>query len=358
MKKVVCVIIALLILCSCSPKENKSATENARQEKILGVWISCYELKEMLDGGNFKEEFAAASKKLGLLGVGDAFVHVRAFGESLFESKYYPQNEGAKQYDFDVLEYMIEVLRENNIRFHAWINPFRAPDGSVNNPADEDVRTKIVLGIREIIDRYKISGIHFDDYFYPSENSSIDEDSYASYIASGKIPITLAEYRTATITSLVYSVKNAVKYKNKDILFSISPAADIEKNQTQAFADITYWCESGAVDMIIPQLYFGFDYPQEKYRFENLLNEWRAIPRAKGVKLVIGLASYKLGTKNEPDCTEWETGTDILARQVAACLNQDDVSGVCFFSYSSLFIDDELHNESLSAVREEMKRQQ
>ncbi len=350
MKKVACLILLFVILCSCKPYE----TTYSPKENIIGVWISCYELNAMLDTGEFKNEFTVMADRLAELGTSDAFIHVRAFGDSLFSSKYYPQNERVKQYDYDVLEYMINTLKEKGIRFHAWINPFRLSDGSFSDPGDESVRAKILSGIREIISAYDVDGIHFDDYFYPSGDSFSDEKTYSQYMNSGENTMSLAQYRIANVNSLIFSAKNAIKYINSDLVFSISPAADIKKNKEQAFADVSYWCESGAVDLIIPQLYFGFDYPDKNFGFENLLELWRKIPRADGVKLAIGLASYKIGTTAQPDTDEWINGTDILAREIKLCKEHPDISGVCFFSYSSLFSEDELHTSARNLIVKEL----
>ncbi|MBO4693869.1 MAG: family 10 glycosylhydrolase [Clostridia bacterium] len=354
MKKAVVIILAFVVLtCSCTAKGRSKAIKPSAisKQRIVGVWISCYELGGMLDRGNFKEEFSLVAENLHSLNIGDAFIHVRAFGDSLFKSEYYPENTKVSRYDFDVLKSMIDELTRYNIRFHAWINPFRTQDGSFSNPADITVRKNILSGVREIVKKYDVAGIHFDDYFYPSANDNIDAQSFSEYTEASDSAITLTEYRRANITSLMFEVKNAVKHINPDIIFSVSPAADIKKNAAEAFADIAYWCKNGAVDWIIPQLYFGFDYPKEEYKFDNLLSVWRRLPRKKDVEMIIGLPSYKLGTDTPPDNIEWVAGTDILARQVKKVLSNNDLSGVCFFSYSSLFCEDDLHKQSLALIK-------
>ena len=66
--------------------------------------------------------------------------------------------------------------------------------------------------------------------------------------------------------------------------------------------------------------------------------EQMKLPHITGskAKLVIGLAAYKLGTKEPPDNAEWQTKEDILNRQTKICLDDSDISGICFFSYSYL----------------------
>ena len=156
-----CILLALVLLCGCGG--GGEATE--KSAKTVGVWISCYELNAMLEGGEFKERFTLAARRLSDFGVTDAFVHVRGFADSLFESEYYPLNPRAAQYDFDLLEFMINALREKGVRFHAWINPFRTAEGGSENPADIKVRAGITGGIKEILGKYDVAGIHFDDYF-------------------------------------------------------------------------------------------------------------------------------------------------------------------------------------------------
>lgn len=351
MKKIFCVFFSLLILCGCTPlKENSEITE---RERIIGVWISCYELNSMLSSGDFKNQFNEVSENLSEFGATDAFVHVRAFGDSLFSSDFYPQNETAKQYDFDVLEFMIKTLKKKNIRFHAWINPFRRADGTFNNPADTAVLSAVLGGIREIIDKYSVSGIHFDDYFYPADSTEIDADTYTAYLAATDSPLTLEEYRLSVINSFVLLAKDAIDTKNKDIIFSISPAADIEKNKTSAFADVEYWCKTGVIDYIIPQLYFGYDYPDKNFRFSYLLSRWTNNERADNTKLLIGLAAYKTGTEQQPDKEEWQSDT-VLSRQTADCIKSDNISGICYFSYTYLFAQDELHTSVLENVKEQL----
>lgn len=42
------------------------------------------------------------------------------------------------------------------------------------NPANPKVESLIVKGIEEIVAKYKIKGIIFDDYFYPSNDIDLD----------------------------------------------------------------------------------------------------------------------------------------------------------------------------------------
>lgn len=338
------------VLCGCAVK--KTPEQSIEEKPFIGVWISCYELDRMLDSGNFESEFPSVCRKLGDFGVSDAFVHMRAFADSLFNSKYYAQKENTLAYGFDVPEFIINELKRCGIRTHAWINPFRTAPGTFSDPSDRKVCARVLGGIREIAENYDVAGIHFDDYFYPAGNDGIDEKSYEKYKKAAGDPLSKADWRRANISSLIFAVRDFLDGFYKKILFSVSPAADIEKNKNTYFADVETWCKEGAVDLIIPQLYFGFDYPDKKFGFDNLISGWKKLKRSENTKLVIGLAAYKLGTKEPPDSAEWQNGADILSRETEICLADGEISGVCFFSYSYLFSDKKLNTAARKKIEE------
>ena len=337
------------MLCGCL--DGNTVKKEKNQNPFIGVWISCYELDKMLSCGNFKKEFTLAAENLKEFGVNNAFIHVCAFSDSLFDSKYFTQKEKTLIYDFDVLKFITDTLSAAGIGTHAWINPFRSAPGVFKNPADPAVRASVLGFIREIIDNYNISGVHFDDYFYPADSDSLDDAEYTEYKKTAKNPLSKDDWRRANVSALVYSVKDLIESTDKDILLSISPAADIGKNRNVYFADVKAWCNDNAADLIIPQLYFGFDYPDKNFCFDNLLKEWKALTKNSKTKLITGLAAYKVGTENPPDNAEWQKGEDILSRQTEICLFDEKIFGVCFFSYTYLFSGDKLN----TAAREKVK---
>ncbi|MCQ2450457.1 MAG: family 10 glycosylhydrolase [Clostridia bacterium] len=363
MKRLIPLIVCMIFLCGCISINKEKEEQKTPDNYMSGVWVTYSEVNEMLRDGNFKENFNKCLEKCKDMNITDIFIHTRAFCDSLYPSKFFPQNELSAKYDFDVFEYLIEKSHGQGIKVHAWINPYRVKtsDENINNlpenspikklkkdidygfcggifllPSSENVKRLITDGIREICENYKIDGIHFDDYFYPTAAESFDKISYENYKSDNDNPLTLGEFRKSHVNSLISSVYTAVKFSNKDLLFSVSPAADINKNKNSYFADIKAWCENGCVDIIIPQLYFGFEYPDEKFRFNNLLEEWKKLAENTDTKLVIGLASYKINTKQEPDNEEWQNGEEIIKRQTEICKNDKKVKGIVYFSYSNI----------------------
>ena len=374
----------LVLLCSCGKAGERNITETQKGEyageSSSGVWISYSEINSMLassDGFDFELEKAVDNCRS--LKIQNVYIHVRAYCDSLFESEYFPLTDKAEGYDCDIFEKITTAFHDAGIKVHAWINPYRVltsssdiekvnhgslaykwlkdddPENDLNvcfadgiylNPAEDGVRRLVIDGIREIIDRYDVDGIHFDDYFYPTTSSDFDRESYEKYKAAAENPLSLGDWRRSNVNALISGCYSAIKYKDADILFSVSPAASIEKNYGEYYADIREWVKNGYVDYLIPQLYFGFKYPDSKYRFQNLLEEWKALlSENRDIGLLIGLASYKIGDDGEDDREEWQNDTDIISREAEICREDDTVLGYVIFSYKSLFSNAALNSE-------------
>lgn len=367
MKRVLIFLIIAVFLVGCkpTPKVEKSTFSS-------GVWLSFSEVDSLLNSEKgFKAEFENVIENCKALKIQNLYIHVRPFCDSLFKSDYYPLMKNALGYDFDIFQHIIEKCHNENIKVHAWINPYRVSTSTQNiddissdspaykwlkdeisendsnvafakgiylNPTEPQVRQLVIDGIREIIAKYDVDGIHFDDYFYPTTDQGFDNVSYEKYKSLTENPLTVDEWRRLNVDLLVSGSYSAIKYANKDIEFSISPMASIEKNYNDLFADVKDWVKNGYVDTIIPQLYFGFNYPDEEFRFENLIADWKEVASLNSdVKLLIGLANYKAIPQLEPDIAEWTANNDIVARQALVCKNDEKIKGCVYFSYSSLF---------------------
>ena len=383
MKKLLAVIISFMLLCGCGETE---APEN--DLKHSGVWLSYSEVNSMLQG-DFKTEFDILIKNCKELCVNNLYLHTRAFGDSIYKSEYFPLNKNCEKYDFDILEYVISLCHNNGISVHAWINPYRISTSTVNiddidsqspaylrlkdentdndknvcfangiylNPAESEVRQLILNGVREIIKNYDIDGIHYDDYFYPTKAEEFDNASYTLYKEGCENPLSLSDWRRTNVDLLISGTYNAVKHQNENVVFSVSPAADIDKNYNDLYADVSGWMTGGYIDVIIPQLYFGLQYPDKNFKFDNLLSEWKKLSSAnKEVLLYIGLATYKAKPTLAADMPEWQENDDIVARQLEMINGDNTVDGYIYFSYSSLFGADEEFKKQLDSIKEVLK---
>lgn len=382
-------LVVSLFLCGCSDKSAaQPEQEIENQEKMIGVWITFSEINQFAQSEQgFEKSFEEAVKQCREIGINNMFVHVRAFCDAVYESKIFPKFSSLE--NTDALKIMTEICHTNSIKIHAWINPYRVStstsdikmlpassparkfledadsendrcvcfteNGIYLNPAEPQVKKLIIDGIREILDNYRVDGIHFDDYFYPTASDEFDKASYEAYASSTEIPVSLENWRRQNVNSLINASYCAVKQKSPDIEFGISPAADLDRCYNQLFADIEGWLGGKYIDYIMPQLYFGFEYPQQEFCFDNLITKWLDITANKQAKLYCGLANYKIGTDAPADSGEWGKNDDIIARQIAL-INEKGIDGFVFFSYSSLVSPNEPNKAQLNNIKEELSK--
>ena len=363
--------------------------------ELRGVWISYFEMDfGNLSESDFREKTQEMYKNAANFGLNALFVHVRSNSDAFYKSALFPftkqlSGKDGSTPDYDPLEIMVEIAHELNLEFHAWINPYRvsaitenpadlqegcpaktwltdtdesnddwaviAADGIYYNPAIPEVQKLILDGVREVVDGYDVDGIHYDDYFYPTIVETFDAAAYTRYkVEAGGIAMPLSDWRRANVNALVSGSYAICKVKNR--VFGISPAAAVstdhsDRNYTELYADYSHWMiNSGYVDYIAPQLYFGFDYPAPSFTYERLVTTWAAVPRLPSVKLYIGLAGYKIG-KTDYDTNEWIENTDILKRQVVRA-NELQANGFIIFSYESFVNDIEMFKEQMENLKE------
>lgn len=323
------------------------AAAEIEEAPLVGVWIPYMSLSttEKTETA-FKENYDAKLESAKAAGANAVFVHVRPFADSLYPSEYEPWSHiltGTQGEDpgYDPLQYMVDRAHECGMQFHAWINPLRIStdatpgtlaessfymqnreanpfyfleyDGGIYyNPASAVVRERIANGAAEIAALYDVDGIHFDDYFYPTDDESIDANQYAAYVEETEEPLPLHEWRTANINALIAAVYHRIKQTAPDVVFGISPQGNLDNNE-KINADVLTWCaQSGYIDYICPQLYYSFE--NEALPFEEALQQWNAMERLDSVKLYIGLAVYKAGT--DADNGTWLNTDDTIARQI------------------------------------------
>ncbi len=326
---------------------------SALSGEIRGVWLSYYEI-DVDNSRNTREKYAAyidsLCRNFSSYGITDAFVHVRPYADALYKSSVYPTSvytgaEQGKEPPFDLLQVICEVMGNYGIRVHAWVNPYRVHNGdditelSENNkarqwykegsnedvavvggkiyfnPSSEKARQLVIDGAREILLNYPVAGIHIDDYFYPPDCGDFDAKQYEAYLLQGGT-MSLDDWRRSNVNELVLGLYSTVKSFGADKLFSISPAGNINNNQTSLYADVELWCRGGYADMIIPQIYFGFTH--ESHGFAKCMADWYSM-KAENVKMPVGLALYKAGTEDAfagSGKNEWRQSSDIITRQV------------------------------------------
>ncbi len=347
----------------------------ASQEEIRGVWLSYLEFPSAKgkSASQYRKEANSIFSSLADFGINTVFLHARAFSDAFYlstifpTSKYVAGTQGASL-SFDPFKIMLESAESYGLEVHAWINPFRVSssadiatlsksnparkiyeagnedsqvcilsNGIYYNPASLKAQQLVLDGIKEILANYNVAGIHIDDYFYPSTDKTIDSAQYDAYTAAGG-KSGLAQWRINIINAFVSAAYSAVKSYGQNKIFSISPAADIEKNRNQLYADVKVWlANEGYADWIIPQIYYGFE--NSTLPFDETADEWDSLKRHKNVKLICGLAAYKCGAQDAyagNGKNEWLNNSDILLRQIIYVKTHGSYSGTVLFSCNNI----------------------
>ena len=339
------------------------------------VWVSYLEWARM--DFSSEEAFRAAAAELldnsAALGLNTVIAQVRPFGDALYESSLFPwshlctgtQGQGP---GFDPLDVLVTEAHGRGLSLEAWVNPYRLKssaamppsiadtnlinthpewcctvgDGVYLNPAVPEAAAYVVQGVAELVEKYAVDGIHFDDYFYPTTDASLDA---AQFAASGEAD--LADWRRANVTALVKAARDAVKAADPTLRFGISPQGNPDNDLATQYSDVYGWLEASGeeavVDYLCPQIYWGYGYRLQsgstRFAFENIVPEWLGMARAANVALYFGLGAYRVGVgdggANEDSTSQWATGS-ALARQVAD-LRRWGAQGWALYRYDSLF---------------------
>jgi len=289
------------------------------------------------------------------LGINTVFFQVKPDGTALWPSQILPWSDmltGTIGQDpgYDPLKFMIDEAHKRGIKVHAWFNPYRVTTntkpGTITalsrtlpqNPASvyvlhpDWVRTsgdRLVLDpgipaardwitsiVAEVVERYPVDGVQFDDYFYTETKSSTlnDTQTWQQY---GQAFASKADWRRDNTQQLIAQVSRTIKQINPNVMFGVSPAG-VWRNRShdpagsdtrgaaaydESFADTRRWVQQGLLDYIAPQIYWPFS--RDAARYDVLAKWWAEVVKPTKTRLYIGVALYKVGepSRNEPDWT-------------------------------------------------------
>lgn len=353
--------------------------EETSLEEVKAVFISYIEINEYIKNDNYeisKSNIRKIINNIKNMNLNTIILQVRAASDSIYNSKIYPKSlylvEEEKDSYYDVLDYFIEEAHKYNVKIIAWINPYRVrttnniesiskynpaykyintdtlyiENGIYYNPSKKEVTDLIVKGVEELLE-YKIDGLLFDDYFYPS--TKIDEKDYQEYINSNDY-VSPENYRLDVINNMVKKVYKKCKAKN--IPFGISPDGNIDNNYNTHYADIKTWMsKDGYIDFIMPQIYYGFYNSSRSYL--NTLNEWESYLVNENIDLYVALAFYKIGQYDKyakSGSNEWLENDNIIMREILLSRNVNKYKGFALFRYDNIFNENVFTNNTVKEI--------
>ena len=304
-------------------------------------------------------------------GLNAVIVQIRPAADAFYPSPYEPWSEWltgrqgrAPVPYYDPLQFMIAAAHERKLEFHAWLNPYRAifslgktittrdhitrehPEWFLNygdkkyfDPGNKSAQEFVVKVVRDVVKRYDLDGVHFDDYFYPyriAGKEFPDNKTFAQY-GSG---MRRDDWRRSNTDSISVQLSRAIKQEKPWVKFGISPfgiwrnsdkdslGSETKGGQTNyddLYADILLWLKKGWIDYVAPQIYFEFGHRAAAY--ETLLKWWSE--NSYGRHCYIGIGLYKANS-NAP----WRDKT-LIPRQIREARATPGVQGEIFFSSRS-----------------------
>lgn len=369
------------------------SASGADSGELRGAWFSYLDWQNMpTDEAGFKAAADQVMSDIQKKGMNAIFCHVHSHSDAYYPSSVLPTSKFLPGNGrFDALQYMIDSAHRHGLRFHAWFNPYRVtgyqmkwsdvPAGSIVkqwyasgnrnvllfdgnyylNPAQPAVRDLVVSSIREVLTKYAIDGVQFDDYFYPDLGkdaaTNFDYPEYQLY--SGNASIT--EWRKANVSALIAAVYQTVHAVRPSAVFGVSPVGPLRnlRSEKSYFVDIDTWMShTGYIDYVLPQIYFDFEQKTgsgvvSDAAYANCLNSWLQLRQKTGgkVKLYVGLALYKCGTSawDGNAKPEWLRRSDILLREVQLARQSGQVSGFGIYAYQNF--DDAAAQAELANLR-------
>ena len=234
------------------------------------------------------------------------YYHVRAMCDAMYNSAYEPWSSyvsGTRGVApaFDPFEFLVDEAHKRGIEVYAWVNPYRYGHGAnmwgqseldyvythpdwllttdyetVLNPGIPEVRQRVVDVCKDILVKYDVDGLVFDDYFYNQDNPSfsLDADLYNAYKTAGGT-MSQGDWRRENVNQMVKDVNDMVKTTKPWVRFGIGPAGVACSNPAvaaqygvepspgsdwqynQIYSDPMAWVTRGTIDFLAPQVYWN-----------------------------------------------------------------------------------------------------
>ena len=373
-----CILISAKIFAAGISYEPGNATPPPPAREFRGAWITevaanpDWPSQPGLSVAQQKAELISLLDRAQRLHLNAIFFQVRPACDAFYASPIEPWSDRitgvmgkAPEPFYDPLAFAIAEAHKRGLELHAWFNPFRAAHPSTKSPpaANHITRThpelvrhyadqvwldpgepaaqaRTLAVILDVVKRYDVDGIVFDDYFYPypiknADGRELDFPDDASWQKYGlKTGLTREDWRRKNVNQLVQNVSQQIKAAKPWVQFGISPFGIWRPQNPQQikgldayaaiFADARLWLASGWVDFLAPQLYWAV--ADRDHSFPVLFNWWRA-QNPKGRHVYAALDDATVGEKFP---------VDEITRQIQTVRAQTSVGGEIHYHLRSL----------------------
>jgi uncharacterized lipoprotein YddW (UPF0748 family) len=360
---------AAYVPCSLTPPQPK--------REIRAVWVATianidWPSTNSLTTAQQKAELEALLDRAMQLKLNTVIFQVRPACDALYASSIEPWSEyltgtmgKAPRPFYDPLAFAVQEAHRRGLELHAWFNPYRARHALAKSPVapshisrthrelvrrygkslwldpgEKAVQEYVLQVVMDVVRRYDIDGVHFDDYFYPypeadrsgREMDFPDEASWRRYGMGGKLD--RADWRRENVNEFVHHVYLAIKAAKPWVKFGLSPFGIWRPGNPPSvrgfdayqklYADSRKWLANGWVDYFVPQLYWAIGAREQS--FPALLRWWAEQNTQKRL-LAPGMDCTKVGRLWRPE---------EIIDQVRLTRSEPGVSGQVLWNMSAL----------------------
>ncbi len=352
-------LLLLIIVCPCAaqnelpPITPLTAPPKAERE-FRAAWVATvaninWPSKPGLPVDNQQKEAIALLDFLQAHHFNAVVFQVRPQADALYKSDLEPwsyfltgtQGKAPEPF-YDPLQFWVDAAHDRGLELHVWLNPYRAhhiSGGPVSesslvkrkpetvvylrqgywwfDPALKATQEHSTAVVLDLVKRYDIDGVHFDDYFYPYREYNKGEDfpdsvSWAAYQRDGG-NLSRGDWRREAVNGFIANLYKQIKKEKKHVKFGLSPFGIWRPGYPEGiccfdqydvlYADAKKWLNKGWIDYFSPQLYWPIT--RAAVSFPLLLGWWRD-ENTKGRHLWPGIS----------------VGADTTAKQTTEVLNQ------------------------------------
>ncbi|MDO9152162.1 MAG: family 10 glycosylhydrolase [Paludibacter sp.] len=367
-----------IILISIFIISNLTVFSQHKKREMRAVWIASvanidWPSQRNLSSQKQRDEMRKLLDQMSASKINTIIIQIRPTADAFYPSALEPWSnwltgkQGTKPNPFyDPLQFVIDEAHKRCIEVHVWLNPYRVTNNEnidlLNknhlyyknkdlfvkyggkyyfDPGLDETREFLNRVVEDIVERYDVDAVHFDDYFYPykvANEKFPDDESFKRY-PRGYSPNQKDDWRRNNVNLIISELQQTIKSIKPWVEFGISPFGvwrndnvDPRGSATRAgvqnyddlYADILKWLNEGTIDYVVPQLYWEIGKKVADY--EVLVKWWSE--NSFGKNLYIGLYASAL---ENGKIKAWTTPNELI-RQMRMNQQYPQVDGVAFFS--------------------------
>ena len=368
-------LVSALLLC-CFVTQGAVAQPGQKHE-FRGAWIATvlnldWPTSRGTNAALQQDRLVEMLDKLKEAGINAVFFQVRSECDAMYASEIEPwsywltgEQGRAPEPFYDPLAFAIEEAHKRGMELHAWFNPYRTvrntnsyaqdpthvsvrhPEWTLTfgafrilNPGLPDVRDYVTSVIADVVRRYDIDGVHFDDFFYPYPPNQISNEDADTFAAHNRGFTNVGDWRRDNVNLFVAQVADSIETIKPWVKFGISPFG-IWRNGTPSgivgldaynviYGDATAWLDAETIDYVTPQLYWAFGGGQD---YARLAPWWASVRNER--HLYTGHGLYR----SDPNTFSRSLyAADEVPRQVRFNRDEPGIHGSVFFRAKNITV--------------------